>query len=308
MSKETAATKSLSSLFRSTKNDNQSNVKTSKQKTSKPSKHSKMKEIKESTESETIDSTDMAQAIKLNEIIYPCKDEILYTRVILHPHQMNNDIYINLKKNLIDKIENRCIKDGFIVKVHKIIEYTNGIIEPENFTGSAVYDVQYFAKICVALKESIIVTKVTTYIPSASLVLTEFGPIIKIISTKNKRDLNTRNFAIGNDKSILHIASQRKIGSGDWVKIQLKSIKFRQNDTVIKCMGYLDDIASPDEIEKYAYKNDYDSNAVKESNIKGTIYFNEDNEQEENNIEQSLSNKPIDIIEPNKTRNKKMDI
>jgi len=187
------------------------------------------------------------------------------------------------------KLENRCIKDGYIIKVHKILEYTNGIIEPENFTGSAVYDVKYVANICVALKESTIIAKIITYIPSANLILTEFGPIIKIISTKNKRDLNTKNFSIGNDKSILHIPSQKKLGSGDWVKIQLKSIKFRQNDTVIKCMGYLDDIPSIDDIEKYSYKYENNKFGEKELETKGTIYFNEDNEQEENNIEQSLS-------------------
>jgi hypothetical protein len=45
------------------------------------------------------ESSDVAITnIKLNELIYPCKDEILNIMVILQPHQMNNNIYINLKK------------------------------------------------------------------------------------------------------------------------------------------------------------------------------------------------------------------
>jgi hypothetical protein len=42
----------------------------------------------------------------------------------------------------------------------------------------------------------------------------------------------------------------------DYVKIQLKSIKFHHSDTVIKCMGYLDDIAYPEDIEKYSYNKE----------------------------------------------------
>ena len=256
-----------------------------KQEPAKKQESSKIKSVsrrskkeKDTTESDSIESTEYnTNNIKLNELIYPCKDETLYTKVILNPHQMNNDLYINLKKNLIDKIEGKCIKEGYIIKVYKILEYTNGIIDPENFTGSAIYNVKYLAKICVALKDTTIIANITQYIPNANFALVEFGNIIKIIFTKNKKDLNTNLFSISNDKNIIHLPTQNKLKINDHVKIQLKTIKFYQHDNCIKCMGYLDDIASKEDIEQFAYKNEI---AIKDiiSDTFETIYYNDDNE------------------------------
>jgi DNA-directed RNA polymerase subunit E'/Rpb7 len=242
-----------------------------------------------SSDSPSDDISIVQSAIKLNELIYPCKDEVLYTRVILHPHQMNNELYINLKKNLVDKTEGKCIKDGFVIKVYKILDYTNGVIEPENFTGAAVYDVKYLAKICTALKDTMLIAKITSYSANVNFVLAEFGSIIKIIFTKNERDLNTKAFMVGNDKSVIHMGSQKKISLGDYVKIQIKTFRFHQNDTVIKCMGYLDNLATPDEIENYSFKDDHIKD-IKQILNQNNVYFNEDsdNEQEGDEKEKNI--------------------
>lgn len=257
--------------------------------TDKVSNKKKDKKSQQLTESITSDSPEyLSQSvINLNEVVYPCKDEKLYTRVILKPHQMNDDLYLSLRKNLVDKIEGKCTKDGFIIKIYKIIEYKNGVIEPENFTGSAVYDVTYLAKICSILKETIIVAKITSYVPNAGFALSDFGSIVKIIFTKNERDINSKVFSIGNDKNILYIPTQKKLGVNDYVKIQIKSIKFSPNDTVIKCMGYLDNIATLEDIELYSYKDEF-SKQQKQTEQLNSIYFNEDNEIEEKNIEESF--------------------
>lgn len=228
--------------------------------------------------------------IKLNELIYPCKDKFLETKVILHPYQMNNDIYVNLKQNLIEQVENKCIKDGYIMKVYKISNYECGVIEPENFTGSATYDVTYFAKICIALRETTIVAKIASYIPTASFALAEFGQIIRIIFMKNERDLNLKNFTIGSDRSIIHNKTHTKIQVGTYVKIQLKSIKFYHHDTVIKGMGYLDDIATLEEIETYSYNEILDSKTdMKQLETQSTMYFNEDIHINDKNIDESFN-------------------
>jgi len=274
--------KSLKSLIKKS-----SNKQIDSKQTDKKNNKSKKETSEESSSSESPDYTS-STLIKLNELIYPCKDEILYTRVILYPHQMNHDLYINLKKNLVDKIEGKCIKDGYIIKVYKILEYVNGVIEPENFTGTAVYDVKYFAKICSVLKESIIVTKISSYVPNANFALSDFGPIIKIIFTKNERDINSKVFTIGNDKNIIHIPTQTKLEVDTYVKIQIKSIKFYLNDTIIKCMGYLDNIATVDEIDKYAFKDEF-MKLTKNGDTQNSIYFNDDNEIEEKNIDKSFT-------------------
>ena len=261
--------KSLKSIIRTEKNKKQSKI--------------------PSTESDSTDSIEYNTTnIKLNELIYPCKDKILYTKIILNPNQMNNDIYINLKKNLIEKLEGKCITDGYIIKIYKILEYTNGIIDAENFTGTAVYNIKYLAKICIALKETTIIGKITEYIPNANFALAEFGNIIKIIFTKNERDFNTQVFKIGSDKSIIHIKTQKKLQINDYVKLQLKTIRYYHNDIYIKCMAYLEDFPTIEEIEKYAYKDDNMKEQIIDN--KTMIFYNEDSEINETNVNQITDN------------------
>ena len=85
----------------------------------------------------------------------------LYTSAILHPHQMNNKIYINLKKNLEAAVVKRCFKRfGYIDKIIEILDYKDGFIDAENMEGSAVFDLGIFCKIMCTKK------KHTVYIPS----------------------------------------------------------------------------------------------------------------------------------------------
>ena len=201
--------KSLKSIIRPNKNTKGKNITTSTNTSS--------------TEAESSDSIEYnTQNIKIHELIDPCKDKILYTKIMLNPNQMNNDLYINLKKNLIEKLEGKCITDGYVIKIYKILEYTDGVIDAENFTGAAVFNIKYLAKICVAIKETTIIAKITEYLPNANFALAEYGNIMKIIFTKNERDVNTQHFTITNDKNILHIQSQKKLKINEYVKIQLK--------------------------------------------------------------------------------------
>lgn len=246
----------------------------------KPKKQIKKIE-KDTTESESYNNIE----INDNELINPCKDEILFTKITLRPDQMNNDLYINLKKNLIDKVEGKCISYGYIIKVYKILDYSNGIIEPENFTGSAIYDIKYLAKICVALKNSIIIAKITSYNQNLNFAVASFGNIKKIIFNKHERDLNINIFSINNDKSIVHLPTQKILKINDFIKVQIKSFKLLQNDVNINCLGYLYDIPTQEEINLYAYSDDFNIN--KEENNFSSINFNDENEIEEKNIAES---------------------
>ena len=49
----------------------------------------------------------------------PYLDSELYSRILIRPQQINNDIYINLKNNLKKKVEKKCNKYGFITKIYK---------------------------------------------------------------------------------------------------------------------------------------------------------------------------------------------
>jgi DNA-directed RNA polymerase subunit E'/Rpb7 len=96
----------------------------------------------------------------MSELVNPYKNTIFYTRVRLLPVQMNNELYINLKNNLIKKVEKRCNKYGYINKVYKILSYSDGTINPEDFNASAVFDIKYSASSCIPVENTKIVVKI----------------------------------------------------------------------------------------------------------------------------------------------------
>lgn len=220
----------------------------------------------------------------LTETIYPCKDQILHDRVELKPYQMNNNLTINLKYNLVKKVENKCNEFGFVVKVYKLLNYSSGIIDQENFTGSAVYDVEYLAKLCVIVPNITIVTNIVKQISNSMQV--KFGNIVNIIVQINKENVDTNIFDIGNNYVLTHKITDQQIKIGDNVKIKIKAIKFLKNDITILAMGQLVDIATSNDIKQFGFNDNNDGNIKEEQ--KSNIFFNEDNEIEENNINKTI--------------------
>ena len=72
----------------------------------------------------------------------------LSASILLHPYQMDNKIYINLKKNLEKKLIGKCFSNyGYVVKIIKILSYKDGIIEAENTESSALFDLEFSCKL-----------------------------------------------------------------------------------------------------------------------------------------------------------------
>ena len=77
-------------------------------------------------------------------ITTPYLDSELYSRILIRPQQINNDIYISLKKQFKEKGRKKCNKYGYITKVYKILDFSEGEVVPENFDSSIVYNVKIF--------------------------------------------------------------------------------------------------------------------------------------------------------------------
>ena len=56
--------------------------------------------------------------------------------------------------------ENKCNKYGYVIKIFKIIEYDNGVIEPENFMAFAIYNVKYSARLCKPIENTKIICEI----------------------------------------------------------------------------------------------------------------------------------------------------
>lgn len=179
----------------------------------------------------------------------------LYTIISLRADQLDNNIYINLKKNLEKKLLNKCYKDyGHISDIYKIDKYEEGTIEAENFAGSATFNITFTCKLCRPLRKKLIICqlkKVTKIILNA-----ENGPI-NIIITSDR--INNNKFFIDNNNIIRYIINNNKsnlLKSGDFVKIEVLSISLTHGDSHIKCIGFLNDMASDDEIQQF-YDNQH---------------------------------------------------
>ena len=84
----------------------------------------------------------------------PYLNTILSTNVTLKPNQMNNNIYLNLKENLIKSLKGRNFNNcGYIVNIVGILSYNNNVIEAENTMAAAVYNVEFSCRLNVNLSE-----------------------------------------------------------------------------------------------------------------------------------------------------------
>lgn len=176
----------------------------------------------------------------------------LSTTVILHPHQMNNKIYLNLKKNLEQKTVEKCFnKYGYITKVIEILQYGEAMIEAENVDSSALFSLEFSCKICLPMKNMQIICQIQKL--NKVLMTASNGPILVVIP--NNR-INNSIFFKDNNNNIRYknkngSNESKLLGPKDFIKINIQTVKFFDGDEKITAIGFLNDVASEKEIETY---------------------------------------------------------
>ena len=205
-------------------------------------------------------------------------------RVKLYPSQMNNDIYINLKSNLVKDVEKKCTEDGYISKVYKINDYSEGIICPENLDSSAIYDVKYSCKLCLPIENTMIICKIDLI--TKVLVKAKYGrPIICIIKISQ---INKENFNLNNNGDIVYTKNNQILKSGDFIKVNVIAKNFFAGDERIIILAELIDMASNNEVQEY-YDEEMDKIEIEETedevmeNTENTDNEEENSDNEENN-------------------------
>jgi len=189
----------------------------------------------------------------MTEIVSPYFNFELYSTLQLSPNQMNNNLYINLKKNLKKKVENKCKKVGYIKIIYNIISYSEGILEPEDFSGSANYDVKYTARLCCPIDNTFIICKIENI--NKLLIKGINGPIIIIVNNNN---INNDNFKRDKDLNIIYNKNILKVN--DYIVIKVIAKKINNNDTRICTLGYLDSIPTQKQIDKYFIEDNEEDN------------------------------------------------
>jgi DNA-directed RNA polymerase subunit E'/Rpb7 len=195
-------------------------------------------------------------------IINPYFTTKLSTTIILHPHQMNNNMYLHLKKNLEQKTINKCFnKYGFITKIIEILKYDDPIIEAENVDCSALFSLEFVCNICLPMKNMVIICQIQKF--NKLLMVASNGPI-SVVITNNR--INGNVFFKDNNNNIRYKSKTNEkesklLGPKEFIKVTIQTVKFFDGDKNITTIGYLNDVATDEEIEGY-YTNMY-----KETNI-----------------------------------------
>lgn len=186
-------------------------------------------------------------------MINPFVDTMLYTTVVLHPSQLNNNIYMNIKQNLVKTLEKKCYKKyGFINKVYEIIERGEGTILPEDPTSSVAFKIKFSCNLCHPLEQTQIICRVV----SANDVLISLNrePIMMFVSQSK---FNNDVFYLDPMIKKLRIKKTGDIlNPNDFVKATILTKTINDKDRKIIAMCQLDDIATEEEIQTF-YDSEY---------------------------------------------------
>jgi len=191
----------------------------------------------------------------MSKLVSPYRNIKQYTRISVEPFHMNSDIKNNMKIILKKKIEKKCNKNGYVDELYRILEYSDGIMPPENLNGCVIYNITYHCKICIPIENTLIIAQIKVI--NQELIIAVNGPIMFFIPKENV-DTNIWDIPEG----YLNKTKNKKIQRDDYVKIQVIDKRINQNDSQIKSIGKLIDFASSEEVDKY-----FGSKIVTEQNI-----------------------------------------
>jgi len=177
----------------------------------------------------------------------PYINTTLISNVMLNPNQMDNKIYLHLKSNLNNKLVGKCyLNYGFITNIYKLEEISEGIIEAEDPSCSAKIVVKFSCRLCFPPKNKYIICKIDRM--NKALISAINGPI-KVIITQDK--INKEQFFSDAERNILIKKTKEILSPNMIVKILILSSTFGNYDTSILSIGYLQDLATSDEIKLY---------------------------------------------------------
>ena len=191
----------------------------------------------------------------------PYVTTLLTSTINLNPRQMNNQIYKNLKDNLIKKVEGKCFKSyGFVSKIYEIKEYNQGLIVAENPLAAASFNIKFSCRLCNPLRNKQIVCKVMKII-NGMFINSQNGPITAIITiTRINNELFYKD-----QKTNKLMAKASSGGSGDkpfeitpgtYIIVNIENRTFNDMDTIIMAIGELSRLATKEEIEN-SFKEEY---------------------------------------------------
>lgn len=169
----------------------------------------------------------------------------LKTTVSLLPEQINYSLESHLLTNLKSKLEGKTIDNGIVMRIYRLIEYNNGLIDKINFMGIVVFTVVYECLLCAPIKDLEIVCLVENDIKG--YLIARNGPVVVAIRHNNV-DLN--RFEI-NNSTIVHKQTTITVSKGSYLKVTIISINKNAGEKTILTACRLNNIATEEEIASF---------------------------------------------------------
>ena len=183
----------------------------------------------------------------------------LTTQLAVHPKYMDNNIKKHIKAILIETFQDKCLNHyGYIYKIYKIEEMSNGILVPEDLSVSALFNIKFSCKLCRPLKNTVIICEVIGI--NRALIYLRNGPIYILVL---EGGINSEKFIFDDKHNVLLYQTNKSIGTqivkGSYVKIKMVDARIEHNAKRITAMGILDDIATPEEVAEMISQKESDA-------------------------------------------------
>ena len=140
-------------------------------------------------------------------------------KIRLQPNELDGNLNEHILDNLVKKYQGKCIKEGYIVKIVKIIDRSLGEVSLVDFDSNVNYVVKFMANISNPKENEVIKDCLVTLVNSIGIFAEK--DFLTIIVTSNN----------------LEKGYEKKYKSGDKLNISVNKIKFELNDKKIRVLG-----------------------------------------------------------------------
>ncbi len=193
---------------------------------------------------------------------------IIKEKVKIHPHLLNEDLLDNVFDIIKLKYENRCNKDGFVMKINDVNLLDENYIDIEDNSSAVVNIVNINLNICIPMINDTIIFKVIKV--ENVLKIAQNGPLYLII--KELDDLiNKDNFKLLDNK-IYNINTKSNLKVDDYIEVIIKQFKIQPYNDKIILIGYLNNIIEEKEAVKFIIS---ENNKINNKKIQNELIINE---------------------------------
>ena len=148
------------------------------------------------------------------------KKTILEESVKIPPSNLDN--YSDYILNNLKEREKKCNKNGYIHKISKIINISEGIIYEGDFSGDVIFKVKYEALICAPKINDIIECNVLQLSTFQSDVIAQQGPLFIVVIFDKIKD---KGILKQGDKILVKVVATRHVYSMSILKVVSTFVK-----------------------------------------------------------------------------------